>query len=146
MKSRYGATWGGLPPPPRLGRQPRVARAVRVDVVCPGERRGVDQPVAKAAGNRAHRVARPRIAAGQQPIDDVRRNPGAQPNQVFGGGDALAVIHPQADDRRAHVPHAGEDLHVAFRGDAGDGGNVAIRPRLTDADREAVAEGEACEH
>ena len=71
---------------------------IRVDAVGPRKRFGVDQPIAEPDGDRSHRIARPRIAAGHQPIDDVRRDAAAQPSQVLRGGSALAIVHAKADD------------------------------------------------
>jgi hypothetical protein len=114
-------------------------------VIGAGQRRHVDQPIAEPSGHQTYRIARAGVAAGQQPIDDIGGNEAAQPGQVIGGGNAFAVIHPEADDRGPRVLAAGKDLHKPIRADSREGGNLATRPRLAQTDSDAVAKNEAVE-
>jgi hypothetical protein len=114
-------------------------------VIGTGQGCHVDQPVAVLAGYDSCRVARTWIGAGQQPVDGVGGDCPAQQPQIVEGRYALAVIDPEADDDGPRPGSRVQRQHVSLRGDARHGDDRAFRPRLAEANRDAVAKDEALE-
>ena len=121
------------------------AGAVRVDVVCARQRRHIDDPVAEASGNGVDCVADAWIGARDQPVDRIGDDTAAQAGEVVRGGDAVAIIDPQADDRCAGLRRTAEHLHIVIGTDPGDCHGLAIRPGLADPNGDAVTENDAIE-